>query len=51
MTNYRLCLLICVFINLWPLAQTGNFFNNWISIIYYLPIGFIISDYKDKLKS
>ena len=29
-------------ITLWPLAPTGNFFNNWLSIIYFLPLGFII---------
>jgi O-antigen ligase len=28
-------LCLSVFINLFPLATTGNFFNNWTSIIYY----------------
>ena len=42
-SDYNLCLMIAIFINLWPLAPTMNFFNNWINIIYFLPIGFYIS--------
>lgn len=45
-TNYQLSLLISVFITLWPITQTGNFFNNWLSIIYFLPVGFILSEFK-----
>ncbi len=35
-------LLAGIFINLWPVMPTGNFFNNWISIIYYLPVAYYI---------
>ena len=42
-SDYSLCLMVAIFINLWPLAPTMNFFNNWINIIYFLPIGFYIS--------
>jgi len=28
-------LCLSVFVNLFPIATTGNFFNNWTSIIYY----------------
>ena len=35
-------ILIGIFINLWPLIPTGNFFNNWLSIIYYLPVAYYI---------
>ena len=35
-------ILISLFISLWPLVPTGSFFNNWLNIIYYLPIGFLI---------
>jgi O-antigen ligase len=35
-------ILLLIFINLWPLVPTGNFFNNWISIIYFYPIGFYL---------
>ncbi len=41
--NFEICLISCFLITLWPLIPTGNFFNNWLSIIYYLPLGFFIS--------
>ncbi len=34
------CILIGAFINLFPFLPSGNFFNNWLSIIYFLPLGF-----------
>ncbi len=40
--DYQICLLICIFLNLWPLLPSQNFFNNWINIIYFLPIGFLL---------
>lgn len=40
--NFEICLLASILISIWPLAPTGNFFNNWISIVYYFPIGFFI---------
>lgn len=30
------------FMNLWPIAPGGNFFNNWLSILYYLPFGLLL---------
>ena len=42
--------LISIFVNLWPLMPNGNFFNNWLSIIFYIPIGFYFSQrIKNKL--
>ncbi len=41
--DYRICLLICFFLTLWPLLPTQSFFNNWINIIYFLPIGFYLN--------
>ena len=40
--NVQLCFLLCILINLFPLIPTGNFFNNYLSIFYYLPIGFYL---------
>ena len=37
-----LCLLIAIYLTLWPFVPSGNFFNNWLSIIYYFPIGILI---------
>ena len=36
------CILIGAFVNLFPFLPSGNFFNNWLSIIYFLPLGFYI---------
>ena len=38
----NICLYIAIFISLWPLAPTGNFFFFFMSIIYFLPFGFLI---------
>ena len=43
--NYRVSLLLCAFLSLWPIIPTGNFFNNWLSVIYFLPLGFILAEY------
>tara|TARA_A100001011_G_scaffold94835_1_gene99690 strand:- start:2172 stop:3416 length:1245 start_codon:yes stop_codon:yes gene_type:complete len=39
--------LISFFINFWPLMPSGNFFNNWLSLIYFIPIGFYLYTKKD----
>ena len=31
-----------IFINIWPIAPSGNFFNNWLSMIYFYPVGFYL---------
>jgi O-antigen ligase len=36
--EYEVCLLASFVITLWPIVPTGNFFNNFISIIYFYPI-------------
>jgi O-antigen ligase len=41
-TDYQVCLLIAMLLTLWPLSPNGNFFNNWLSIIYSLPMGFYL---------
>ena len=41
-TDFQICILASILITIWPLAPSGNFFNNWISIIYYYPIGFFL---------
>ena len=43
-------LLIAIFINLWPLIPTGNFFNNWISMIYFVPISYYLFEINYKRK-
>ena len=38
-SDFQICILSAIFITIWPIAPNGNIFNNWLSIIYYLPIG------------
>ena len=39
-SNYHICLIGGMFITLWPLSPNGNFFNNYLMILYSLQIGF-----------
>ena len=41
-SDLGLCLLSSYFITLFPILPSGNFFNNWLSIIIYYPLGFLI---------
>ena len=41
-TDFEVCLLSAVFITIWPLSPNGNIFNNWLSIIYYFPVGILL---------
>ena len=45
--DFQICLLAAIFITIWPLAPSGNFFNNWISVIYYFPVGFFLWSLKN----
>jgi len=36
-TRIKLCILAFYLIALWPIIPSGNFFNNWLSIMLYLP--------------
>ena len=48
--NYLTCLFISIIINLFPLLPSGNFFNNWMSVVFFFPVGFIIKElYINKL--
>ncbi len=44
--DYQTALMICVFLSVFPFLPTQNFFNNYINIIYFLPIGFLLHSYK-----
>tara|TARA_B110000238_G_scaffold83617_1_gene91991 strand:+ start:2685 stop:3947 length:1263 start_codon:yes stop_codon:yes gene_type:complete len=41
-SDYQVCLLAGILITVWPLSPNGNFFNNWLMIVYSLPIGFFL---------
>ena len=42
LTDYQVCLLAGILITVWPLSPNGNFFNNWLMIVYSLPAGFYL---------
>ena len=47
-SDFQICILASILITIWPLAPSGNFFNNWISIIYYIPIGLLFNSIQNQ---
>jgi O-antigen ligase len=41
-SDYQVCLLGGILITVWPLTTNGNFFHNWLMIVYSLPAGFYL---------
>ena len=48
LTDYQVCLLAGILITVWPLTTNGNFFNNWLIIVYSLPVGFYLQSIYSK---
>ena len=40
--NFQICLFSFYAMILWPIVPSGSFFNNYLSIIYYIPLGLLI---------
>lgn len=40
--NFSIMLNILFLVYLFPFIPTGNFFSNWLSVSYYMPIGFFL---------
>jgi O-antigen ligase len=51
LTDYQVCLLAGILITVWPIAPNGNFFNNWLMIVYSLPIGFYLQSIYSKKRT
>ena len=51
--DYQLCLISAILISLWPIIPTGGFFNNWLNVIYFFPVGFLLNSFyfKKNLKN
>ena len=52
--DLEVCLLSAIIISLWPFSPSGSFFNNWMSIVYYFPVGLLLwqrSKYKKLVKN
>ena len=42
--DVRISILFCLFlITFFPILPSGNIFNNWISMLIYLPVGFLLN--------
>ncbi len=52
LSDYQVCLLAGILISVWPFSPNGNFFHNWLSIVYSLPVGFYLQSIylKKKIK-
>ena len=46
----EICILAGFFVVLWPLTTNGNFFNNWINLISFYPLGFLLHIMNEKIK-
>ncbi|MDC3177028.1 O-antigen ligase family protein [Pelagibacteraceae bacterium] len=44
--NLIICLM-CLYLNLFPFIPTGSFFNNWMNIIYFIPLGICVYYFKN----
>ena len=40
--DFQVCMISAIIISLWPFSPSGSFFNNWMSIVYYYPIGMFL---------
>ena len=51
--DFQICLISAMFLSLWPFSPSGSFFHNWLSIVYFLPVGMLMwqIDLKKTLKS
>ena len=50
LSNFQISLLVNIAILIWPLAPNGNLFNNWLSIILYYPVGFLLWEFRNSKK-
>jgi hypothetical protein len=48
LSDYQVCLLAAILVTLWPFSPNGNFFNNWLMIVYSLPVGFYLQSIYSK---
>jgi len=48
LSDYQVCLLAGILITVWPLTPNGNFFHNWLMVVYSLPVGFYLQSIYSK---
>jgi len=42
LNDLQICFISALVISLWPFSPSGSFFNNWMSIVYFFPVGVIL---------
>ena len=45
LTNYQIILSVTTLITFWPFSPAGNVFNNWLLIVYSLPLSFYFNEF------
>ena len=50
-SDFQICILSAIFLTIWPIAPSGNIFNNWLCIIYYMPVGIYLWTLKNENKT
>ena len=41
-SSIEICLIAGFFVTIWPVTTNGNFFNNWINLITFYPLGILL---------
>jgi O-antigen ligase len=42
---------VIILINLFPFVPTGSFFNNWLSTVYFIPVGLLLHEIDHDMKA
>ena len=49
-SDYKICLLVSILISIFPIIPTGSFFNQWLNVLYFLPVGFLLYEINENKK-
>ena len=42
---------VIILVNLFPFVPTGSFFNNWLSTLYFIPVGLLLHEIDNDMKA
>ena len=45
LTDYQIVLSLTVIITFWPFSPSGSIFNNWLLIVYSMPVSFYVNEF------
>ncbi len=49
--DLEICLISALLISIWPFSPSGSFFNNWMCIVYFFPVGILMWQINTKSKN